>query len=310
MTRAVAIALVAACGSRDASPADPPPPVPEPPDAQAFTGCPYQIYGAHLKPLADGALLIAPQSKLGSRAPQYAPEQRLEGDGRLTAVPAGTTHTERDHRLFLSNDGGQLCDATDCAGFELDAQLVAYDGYASAAKDPKGRTFVLTFTDDDRTPPELVVGFDSKGKRVTSWSSTKLCRERAELIVGGLAVMACRAEADPDDRFSRLAIRSLATGKLQSQLSGTFGELHSAVVDDTHFVIWNVETRALEAYDLTSPTRPRRAWTTPLAFDEPAIAVAAGGIVAIAREQPWEGVVLAPATGAVERRLTLDPCKR
>ena len=213
--------------------------------------------------------------------------------------------------MFLSDDGGKMCtpDDTSCDGFDLAPDLVAFKGYASAAHDPKGRSFILTLHSYDRTPNLLIVSFDGKGKRLASWSSPQDCTEQAGVVLGRVAVMPCRGEDDKVGVYSSLVVHELATGKVRSRLRGSFRDSASLVVDDARFATWLPDDHSLALYHLADPDHPKVVWQTRLDLEAPALATAAGGIVAIAAENPWKGIILDAGTGKPKHTFHVDPCR-
>ncbi len=314
--RTVALFALVACSKKDA-PTDLPP-APQAPivdDAPAFAGCPYEIWPSHLQTLEDGTIEIAPQSTLGSKAPQYGPEHVLASDGTVTS--AGTTpRPRRDRTWFLGDDGGSICrdhddtTARDCVEFELDAELAKLRGYAAAALDPKGRFFVMSFTDESKDPSEdLVVGFDGTGKRLATWKPARGCDERPELVIGRTSLALCTRDEDTGIASSWI-VRDVSSGKQLARITGAFDDMRSAVIDDAHFVAYRPDLKAFEAYDVSTPAKPTLVWRTPITLSTPSIIAGAGGVVAIAQASPWNAIILDATTGVVKKQLVIDPCRK
>ena len=83
-----------------------------------------------------------------------------------------------------------------------------------------------------------------------------------------------------------------------------------AVLDDSRFVTYRVDTKAIEAYDLRVPSAPKVTWKLPTAFVEPSLASGAGGVFVVERDAPWRAVMLDATTGAVRKELAIDPCRK
>jgi hypothetical protein len=313
--RSILLLLVAACSKKESAPAPTPAPIPVPEDAPTFVGCPYELWPSHLDPLADGTILIAPQSKVGSGAPQYGPQQILAADGTAKPASAGP-YLRRDRTWFVGDDSGSICiDHGDnsprgCVEYELDRELAALGGYVASALDPQGRYFVMTFDDDRRGPErEFGVGFDGTGKRLVTWKFARQCDdERPAVIVARNGIHLCRDEDDGNDFYSSLLVRDVVNGKQLATIRGSFDDLAFAVIDDTHFVTYRVDTKAIEAYDLRVPSAPKVAWTTPTTFVEPSLAFGAGGVFVVEKDAPWRALMLDATTGAVRKELVIDPC--
>ncbi len=272
--------------------------------------CEFTIHEAGLTPLANGSLLIAPQNygPLAGR-PQHATEQVLDPTGKV-AKADGVPRTERDHKLWSSTDHMSICRGLEakqlsCTEFDLPEDLAKLDGHAASATDPKGRYLVLSFHDkQDRL---FFVSFAADGKRLATWRPVKSCpRETPSAIVGRTVIDHCPGESS--DIGTQLIVRDVRTGKQLGRIEGAFdGSI--AVIDETHFVVYRHEPRALEAYDLAKPRAPVRAWRTPTTMVKPSIVHGASAVVAIDKTSPWSATMLDPATGKnrVDFRLTVCP---
>lgn len=312
------------CNKQEPARADPTPmptptptptPIPTPPapvDAPSER-CLYTIYQSFLQPLEDGRLLVAPEAFGSAEVPQHGPEQIVSADGSVQRAD-GAPHRRRDRTLYLSDDNGALCGGDgkrtlDCTDFQLSSALAKLGGYAAAGHDPKGRSFALSFFDHGKEPWEgFVVGFDGAGKQLARWTFARGCMdERPVLVAGRTVVLLCQRTGDRDS-YSSLIVRDVTTGKQHASIPGRFEDMTLAVVDDTHFVAYRPDIPAIEAYDLTRPSKPTRVWQTPTALVKPAIEFALGAVFVVARTPPWQAVLLDPATGSVRREIAI-PCR-